>query len=503
MTRGTVLCYAALMCAAYGMSPRATAADSVPAEPLSIGHQPQFLFDNHVVDNHWAIRYKRQAVTRHFHQAHKHAGNPILAGDQPSFLWVVRDDDTGLFRMYYQANFRNELAASDKGRKYRTHIAYAESEDGVHWRRPDLNLFDWHTGEPNNIVIGRRDIPNMESCGPCLLDVPQRDRRGYQYLMLYRAKGAGIGDLTGIRIVGSNDGIHWDEESDTRVAHLHSDHHNTISYDTDRRQYVMYCRAKHIYRKWGEEMLDTGASRRVARMTSDQLWGDWMQQSSPQTIMVPDEIDAESHFNFFYGMPTRRWAGIYWGFLEPFRMNDFIYTQLALSRDGIHFTRPPDRSKLIEYAEPGSWDDEMIFASPAWVEVGDEWWIYYSGWDGPHGTPERTGAIGLATIRKEGFVSMHGPSGGGVVCTRTMRWPGGRLLINADADEGELRVRISDADRQPLVGFDYDDCETFRDDEVSHEVIWRDRDINSLKGETIRLEFYLENADLFTFRASE
>ena len=48
-------------------------------------------------------------------------------------------------------------------------------------------------------------------------------------------------------------------------------------------------------------------------------------------------------------MPTRRWAGIYWGFLEPFRMNDYIYTQLATSRDGIHFVRPALRTKLIEF----------------------------------------------------------------------------------------------------------------------------------------------------------
>ncbi|MCH7727668.1 MAG: hypothetical protein IH991_14475, partial [Planctomycetes bacterium] len=371
-----------------------TASDTLPAEPVEIGNHPQFLFDNYIVDNHWAIKYKREAVRRVFHQAKKHSANPILKGDQPSFLWVVRDKDADVFRMYYQANFRNSLKTSEKGRKYRTHIAYAESKDGIHWRKPDLGLFKWHKAEPNNIVIGRDDLPQLESCGPCILDVPESDRRGYQYLMLYRAKGRGIGELGGIRIIGSNDGIHWDEKSDTQIMRLHSDHHNTISYDASRKEYVMFCRAKHIYRAWGETMLDTGASRRVARMTNKSLWDGWLQRSKPQTVLVPDEIDNQTHFNFFYGMPTRRWAGIYWGFLEPFRMNDFIYTQLAISRDGINFLRPPDRSKLIVYGKQGAWDDEMIFASPSWVEVGDEWWIYYSGWDGPHGTPERTGAIG-------------------------------------------------------------------------------------------------------------
>ena len=156
------------------------------------------------------------------------------------------------------------LERSEKGRKFRAHIAYAESKDGVHWQKPDLDCFDWHKVEPNNIVIGRQAIPQMESCGPCILDVPENDHRGYRYLMLYRAKGRGIGELSGIRIIGSNDGIHWNEKSDTRIAHLHSDHHNTVSYDAKHREYVMFCRPKHIYRAWGETMFDTGASRRVA-----------------------------------------------------------------------------------------------------------------------------------------------------------------------------------------------------------------------------------------------
>ena len=81
-------------------------AADLPVEPLNIGHEPQFLFDNYVVDNHWAIRYKRQAVTRVFHQATKHASNPVMSHDAPSFCSIVYDEQAGLFRMYYQANIR-------------------------------------------------------------------------------------------------------------------------------------------------------------------------------------------------------------------------------------------------------------------------------------------------------------------------------------------------------------------------------------------------------------
>ena len=405
------------------------ALSNFPAEPVEIGKVPQFVFDRHIVDNIWAIRYKRQAVQRVVHPTLKHAANPLIATDQPSYTAVIRDAETGLFRMYYQANYLigaepvdedNQETLPDtaailkkKGRKYRTHVAYAESKDGINWTRPHLNLFPWHNREPNNIVLGRVDNSAMETCAPAILELPERDRRGFRYWLLYRAKGWGGKELNGIRAAASKDGIHFEQQNDHLLYHLHSDHPNTIVHDSERNEYVLYCRAKDKYRAWGEHILDTGASRRVSRVANEELFSGWGENGGPQTVLIPDERDNETHFNFFYGMPVRMHAGIYFaGFLEPFRMNDFIHTELTVSRDGINWLRFPQRKKLIEYGADGSWDDEMIFGSPSWVEVGDEWWIYYSGWDGPHGTPIRKGGIGLAKIRKEGFVSLRGPVGG-------------------------------------------------------------------------------------------
>jgi hypothetical protein len=472
----------------------------LPVEPIEIGDRPQFVFDNYVIDNHWAIKYKREAVRQVFHQATKHPGNPIFGqGDQPSFNWVIRDEEDGLFKMWYQLN---DQVAGDKakGRKYNTHIAYAQSKDGIRWEKPDLGLFKAYKKKPNNIVLGWDEYPNAQTCTPCILEVPEADSQDYRFLMMYRAKGAGIGPISGIRLIGSNDGIHWDFKSDKRLAHLHSDHFNTVVFDPNRKEYVMYCRPKHIYRTFRGEMVDTGASRRVARMASKSLWTDWLETVEPQTLLIPDNQDSETHFNFYYGMAVRYHGGIYWGFIEPFRMNDYIYTELAVSRDGIHFQRMPGRPKIVEWGEEGSWDDTMIFMSPSWVEVGDEWWLYYSGWDGPHGTTERTGAYGMAKIRKEGFCGMKGPKSGGVLCSRKIKWSAGKLLVNAVATGGKMQVRISDEKRKPLEGFNYDDCEVFSGDSTSHEIKWKSESIESLKGQVIRLEFYLQEAELFTFK---
>jgi hypothetical protein len=95
-----------------------------------------------------------------------------------------------------------------------------------------------------------------------------------------------------------------------------------------------------------------------------------MAKSQPQTILTPDELDARTHFNCFCGMPTRYSAGEYWGFLELFRRNDFIYTELATSRDGRSFQRLPERPKLIDFGPKGAWDDERKGRS--WKPVLDD-----------------------------------------------------------------------------------------------------------------------------------
>lgn len=460
-------------------------AETIPHEPVKIGTTPQFLFDRYIVDNHWAVKYKHQTVRRVLHQPEKDERNPLIVGDG-GYASVLKDED--LFRMWYQTWIPSPV----KGKAGRYAIAYAESQDGISWTLPELGLHEWEGSKENNIVwLG---LEGRRASQVFLLDVPESDRRGYRYVMLYGGHG-------GSHLIGSHDGIHWDKESDTVVTGMHSDTQNAIVYDARRKEYVMFCRAKHIYRTFRGHVLDTGASRRVARMASEQLWTRW--DSEPQNILIPDELDAEGgDFNFFYGMPVHYHAGIYWGFLWPFKMNSDIHTELAWSRDGVCFHRLPTRPQLIERGPEDAWDDGMAFGSASWVETGDEWWIYYAGWDGPHGTKERKVGMGLAKLRKEGFISMRGPADGGVLCTRKLVWPGGKLVVNADVDEGELRVRVSDPQRQVIPGFDYDDCVTFREDSVAHEVSWKESAIDSLTGKVIRLEIFLKNADIYTFRAT-
>lgn len=499
-----------------GQAAAPTVIRGMPREPIEIGHEPQFVFDLYVVDNHWGLKIKRETVKRVFHQPKKHPGNPLPGlDDDLSWPWISRDAETGRFRMWYQANLKKSDAARDveikakwaqedaqraaKGlaalpaaerrvgvARYVRGTAYAESGDGLAWERPKLNLVEW-PAEINNVLFQNANAAQI------LENIPEKDKRGYKYLMVYLTNG--------IYLIGSHDGVHWDAKSRTRIANLASDHPNCIIYDPHLEEYVMFCRAKHLYNVGN----DPSPSRRVARMSSKELWTDWMAKMEPQTII--DEIDPDDQgFNFSMAMPVRYYAGIYWGFLEPFRYNDYVWTELVVSRDGVHFQRMSGRPKLVELGTKGSWDDTIIMGGASWVEVGAEWWFYYNGWNGAHGhspagTMDRVGHLGLATIRKEGLISMRGPPGGGMIVTRKIKWPGGALLTNVNAQDGEFKVGVSDERRRPIKGFTLEDSPAFSGDGVAHEVTWKGKSLDELKGQVIRLEFYLKNADLYTFRA--
>ncbi len=467
-----------------------TAAEGESREPLVIGTGPQFVHDSYIVDNYWVPGHSRAIVERRFHPPAHHDANPVLEGERFSYFSVYRDAESGTFRLWYQI-FNPDTIAPDAPKDLpRYGIAYAESDDGVTWRLPTIGRHTWRGSTSNNVVwMGVKD---NGAAGGFVLELPERDRRGFKYAMLYQTH-------SGLRLVGSRDGIDWDKGSDVRIKHLQSDTFNALAYDPDAERYFIYGRARNIYRNY-EDDADQGAVRRVAVMSATDLWGEWSDE--PSTILVPDEIDTERGFTFFYGMPVRHYGGVFWGFLWPFQMNTVILGELAFSRNGIDWDRLPTRPRLLEPGPEGTWDGGQVIITPHWVEVGDEWWIYYTGQDGPHNRPvTNSSALGLLKIRKEGFISRYGPALGGRLCTRPLIWPGGDLVVNASA-AGNLRARVVDPMRRPIDGFTYEDSDLMAGDSVSHPIRWGGRSLDELEGRPVRIEFELRDAHLYTFRAT-
>src|SRR6185295_17182536 len=140
-----------------GWPPAVAETSSIPREPMDIGTTPQFFIDDYVVDNRWALTFEdgsTEMVERVFHAPRKHPRNPLFVPPRvdpptapqpgPSWLSVVRDPETGIFRMWYQYNLAKPgVVPGAKGVSvYDAYVCYAQSSDGLTWELPNLGLIE-------------------------------------------------------------------------------------------------------------------------------------------------------------------------------------------------------------------------------------------------------------------------------------------------------------------------------------------------------------------------
>jgi hypothetical protein len=109
--------------------------------------------------------------------------DPIIAGAP----WILRDG--GRWRMWYTSGVRWERNRDDLRHFY--HIKYAESDDGLHWRRDGIVAIDFRDGE---YALGR----------PCVIRDPDK------YRMWYSRRGPSYR----IGYAESDDGLNWERRDD-------------------------------------------------------------------------------------------------------------------------------------------------------------------------------------------------------------------------------------------------------------------------------------------------
>ena len=112
----------------------------------------------------------------------------------------------------------------------------------------------------------------------------------------------------------------------------------------------------------------------------------------------------------------------------------------------------------------------------------------------------RRGYGGLATCRRDGFVSLDAGSAPAELVTKAFRCRGDRLVLNADASKGEVRVELMDSGGSPIAGFEESDSDPLEKDSPRQVVTWRGRsDLSSLDGKVVKIRIVMNNARLFSF----
>ena len=430
--------------------------------PIPVGSEKQLFVDDVLIES-------ATGLERTLHQVEKHPDNPLLVADRPweglSVLLygaVIRDPDSGRFRMWYLAWGKHVGQSS--------YICYAESEDGLHWTKPNLGLHEFKGSKQNNIVI-----PNVTSNTTVMYD-PRDPDASRRYKAVIRDRGT--------RAWLSPDGIHWRDHGVIMDQCYDS---TTVHWDPVGNKWIASVK---IFR-------DGKRARGYAESADFFHWSD------TYFMATVDERDAPD--DQMYAMIVFRYESVYLGLLRILHeQSDVVDVQLASGRNAKHWDRLV-RTPLVPCSTAkGAWDygNNSPSTDPP-IRVGDALWLYYSGRGTTHGEKPNTGAIGLGTLRLDGFVSMDAGQAGGELTTKPCLLQGGRLYVNVDVAGGSLRAELIDESGRTIDPYTSQNCGPVESDSIQAPLSWRGADdLSPLKDRPVRIRFHLTNAKLYAFCAS-
>ncbi|MCP4815177.1 MAG: hypothetical protein GY888_21930 [Planctomycetaceae bacterium] len=188
---------------------------------------------------------------------------------------------------------------------------------------------------------------------------------------------------------------------------------------------------------------------------------------------------------------------------------DVMNYYIATSRDGSSWDLNwvYNGQPLVPRGPAEAFDKDLIMPASTIITHQGKHWIYYGGANERHGTPEvvfqRDHAIGLATLRRDGFVALRAGNQPGIVITKPFKLIGDRLSVNVDAGMGEIRVEVLDVHGQPIASYTGNNAP--RASGVN-DLTWQPRwksvsNLAALRNQVIRLKFTLQNARLYAFQA--
>ncbi len=505
--RSRLICFAC----AIALAPALFSETSNSTAPVVKKGEKQLFVDDLMIGN-------VQGVTRVTHPAKK-LDHPVLRAEMPwekrtkegiednrvnIYGTVLRDEKTGAFRMWYaQTN----------------NVLYATSNDGIRWERPILNI----SGETNKT--------NLKLHSPGII----QDRFETDPRKRYKAIGClskGVDNARLQKLKDKFELVDWYRDKDHRLYYA--------AYSADGLKWTFYpdpvllgCDTVTLAQdpKTGEYLAfhkRQGDPRvKGIRQVFLAVSKDMENWSEPQPVMVTDEIDDQAAkllkggtHSEFYNLSAFPYAGQWLGCVTHFRRmetpeapddndtvderkkphNGIIDVQLVHSRDGRKWSRCSDRNPIIPLG-PNRYDAGSIFGlCNAPVIVGDEMWMYYTAVTTFHGgmPPERELSIARAVWRIDGMASLQAKKAQGTVETVEFVPEGKNLLVNANVEKGQLMVEVLDASGKVIEGYDKESSVIQNQDSAKLEIKWKNS--SSLPtGSPIRLKFYLENGDLYSY----
>ncbi len=451
-------------------------------------------------------------VTRRVQLAEKHEGNPVIWQTEPweeklniVYGSVIRDGDR--YRMWYQTG---------------PGVSYAESEDGITWVKPRLDLVTID-GQKTNILFrkksettGSDELPYFQELFGVSKDPRETDpSRRYKMCTLsidWKYTGSRPtthkGQRRGIGVAGSPDGIHWKLINNWTTEAI-CDGATHWMFDPALEKYALFGRTRktppEIEAAWSKYdwYARWYSGRAVGRIESNDLVKWNLTEPGTAPVVITTDLQDEPGTEI-YSVSVFPHESAYIGLLQVFLARPdacVLNVQLVTSRDGVRFTRVADRSPIIAVGPIGSWDRfNTSLANNPPILVGNELRIYYGGRTYRHSpyqgkdTGPRAGGIGFATVKRDRFVSLEASFDGGEIVTRPLKLMGKSLHLNAKCDFGEIVIEalaLGDPTGKPMAR-----SKPVRRDGLDVAVEWAEGGLERTNA-AVALRITLKNACLY------
>jgi hypothetical protein len=511
---------AALGSAAIGTSVTSVNIRAAETAAIDIGSRRELFVDDHLID-----RLVGKAEQR---LQHPEPREVALVHDAPwegsgsGYHSIFQDGP--LYRMYYKAWHLDVSQGKVNTQQHPLFCCYAESDDGIAWRKPELGLHEFAGSKANNIVIasGKIGSVNADAGHPAVFrDENPAAPPEAKYKALLRSSSP-----KGLLPFQSADGLHWAPMSDQPVITDGAfDSQNLAFWDGRLGAYRSYWR--YFTKGVTDEKNWKPGGLRAIRTAVSKDFLNWTDQADLAYVEAPPEQLYTNQIKPYHraphlliGFPTRylerEWSDSLKALPErehrelrssaSMRYGTAITEGLFMAgRDGVTFKRWNEAFLRPGAERPGTWNYghqyigwHLVETRSPLADAPPELSLYASEsyWTGISNTTRRY------ALRLDGFVSVNAPMKGGELVTKPLTFQGGKLLINfATSAAGSVRVELQDATGKPHAGFALDDCPPIFGDTIERPVAWKSGgDVAALAGKPVRLRFELKDADLYAIR---
>lgn len=440
---------------------------------------------------------------------------------------TVIEDENGKIRLY---------TAVDDDR-----LAVWISDDGINFKAPDL---PWGKYKSHNNIVLNEEV----GTGVVFIDPNSPENERWKYISNYNNRAIFVYySKDGLKFerykqpvipipTGSQINIFYDNQKQVYSAYLRSDYYRTKTGSTERS--YLYAETKNLIKPWNFKPLTEDEFKNLQSKLKSPALSPWYFDNGPLSppglsaeypivFTNIENFDPENTDIYIAKALKYPWAEdtyiafpvVYFHYKDaPEKTRSILYsperklgsgpleTQLAVSRDGIHWRRYP-RPAYVGIGEHLGIDFKTAYIAYGMIKRGNEIWQYCfcePHYHSPWIKYDNKRAIIRLVQRIDGFVSLDSPyDKTAVAITKPIIFKGKKLILNVDTDAtGYVQVGFLNINNTPINGFSVDNCIYINGDFIEKEVEWIDKgfDLSELEGKPVKLVFKMRGAKLYSFQ---